>query len=37
VLSQADGVTWIEFSLPSGAFATEVLTQAGVALPTDRA
>ena len=37
VLNQADGITWLEFTLPSGAFATEVLTQAGVELPTDRA
>lgn len=29
-------VTWVEFSLPAGAFATEVLLQAGVALPDKR-
>lgn len=29
-------VTWVELSLPSGAFATEVLTQAGITLPADR-
>lgn len=29
-------VTWIDFALPSGAFATEVLLQAGVQLPADR-
>jgi tRNA pseudouridine13 synthase len=27
---QASGVTWLEFALPPGAFATEVLTQCGV-------
>lgn len=34
----ADGdMTWVEFALPAGAFATEVLAQAGVTLPGDRA
>ena len=30
------GITWVEFGLPSGGYATEVLTQVGVALPLDR-
>lgn len=29
-------VTWIEFALPSGGYATEVLLQAGIAIPADR-
>jgi len=29
-------VVWVEFALPSGSFATEVLTQAGVEIPSDR-
>lgn len=34
---KADGdLTWVAFALPSGSFATEVLTQAGVELPSDR-
>ncbi len=34
---QMDGDTaWVSFALPSGAFATEVLLQAGVQLPVDR-
>lgn len=28
--------TWVAFGLPSGGYATEVLTQAGVSLPEDR-
>jgi tRNA pseudouridine13 synthase len=33
----SDGpITWLDFALPAGAFATEVLLQAGVQLPTDR-
>ncbi|MEK7416048.1 MAG: tRNA pseudouridine(13) synthase TruD [Planctomycetota bacterium] len=35
-VEQIDGVTWVTFTLPSGAFATEALQQAGVTLPTDR-
>ena len=30
------GTTWVSFGLPSGGYATEVLTQAGVSLPDDR-
>jgi tRNA pseudouridine13 synthase len=30
------GVTWVEFSLASGGYATEVLNQVGVAIPADR-
>lgn len=34
---QVEGATvWVSFALPSGAFATEVLLQAGVQLPVDR-
>ena len=33
-LAKKGDVTWVESSLPAGAFATEVLNQAGVALPT---
>ena len=34
---RSDGdITWVEFALPAGAFATEVLLQAGVQLPSDR-
>jgi tRNA pseudouridine13 synthase len=29
--ADSEGVTWLEFALPPGAFATEVLTQCGVA------
>jgi hypothetical protein len=29
-------VTWIEFGLPSGGYATEVLSQSGIAIPPDR-
>lgn len=29
-------ITWVEFGLPSGGYATEVLTQVGVTLPLDR-
>jgi len=33
----ADGApTWLEFSLPSGAYATEVLAQLGITVPEDR-
>ena len=33
----ADGeVTWVEFALPSGSYATSVLEQVGVAIPADR-
>jgi len=35
-VTAADGVTWVEFALPAGAFATEVLLQAGVELPEKR-
>lgn len=35
-VEQLDGVTWVDLSLPSGAFATEVLTQVGITLPVDR-
>jgi tRNA pseudouridine13 synthase len=31
-----EGLTWVEFALPSGGYATEVLAQVGVALPADR-
>ena len=31
-----DDVTWIEFGLPSGGYATEVLSQVGIAIPADR-
>jgi len=31
-----DAVTWVAFGLPSGSYATEVLTQVGVAIPDDR-
>jgi tRNA(Glu) U13 pseudouridine synthase TruD len=27
---------WIEFALPSGCYATEVLSQVGIAIPADR-
>ncbi len=36
VIPGPDGVVWVEFALPSGSFATEVLAQVGVALPSDR-
>jgi len=36
VSTGTDGVTWVDFALPAGSFATEVLTQVGVVLPTDR-
>lgn len=36
VLEVVDDVTWLEFSLPSGGYATEVLAQAGIAVPADR-
>lgn len=36
VVKPDGAITWVEFSLPSGGYATEVLTQAGVALPADR-
>ena len=29
-------IVWVEFALPSGSFATEVLAQAGVEIPSDR-
>jgi tRNA pseudouridine13 synthase len=32
----ADGITWLSFALPSGGYATEVLAQAGIAIPADR-
>jgi tRNA(Glu) U13 pseudouridine synthase TruD len=32
----AGQVTWVELSLPAGAFATEALTQVGITLPADR-
>lgn len=32
----ANGITWVAFGLPSGSYATEVLTQVGVAIPEDR-
>ena len=33
----ADGdLTWVEFALPSGSYATSVLEQVGVTIPTDR-
>ncbi len=35
-LAEAEGVTWLSFALPAGAYATEVLTQAGVSIPEDR-
>lgn len=35
-LEPSGAVTWLELSLPAGAFATEVLLQAGVDLPEDR-
>ena len=31
-----DGVTWVEFGLPSGTYATGVLEQVGIAVPSDR-
>lgn len=36
VLTANGAVTWLELALPSGGYATEVLTQVGVALPEDR-
>lgn len=36
-ISVDGAVTWVEFALPAGTFATEVLLQAGVQLPADRA
>ncbi|MBA2479449.1 MAG: tRNA pseudouridine(13) synthase TruD [Planctomycetes bacterium] len=36
ILSESDGTTWLEFSLGSGSYATEVLAQAGISVPTDR-
>jgi tRNA pseudouridine13 synthase len=36
VVTPGEGVTWVAFALPSGSFATEVLSQAGVELPSDR-
>lgn len=35
-VSVADGITWLELALPSGAYATEALAQLGVAVPADR-
>ena len=36
VIEQVGDVTWLEFGLPSGGYATEVLTQAGIAVPANR-
>ncbi len=36
VVSAAGDVTWVEFALPSGSYATTVLEQVGVAIPADR-
>jgi tRNA pseudouridine13 synthase len=35
-LERGGEVLWIEFGLPSGVYATEVLAQAGVSVPADR-
>jgi tRNA pseudouridine13 synthase len=37
VLTTRDGATWLEFALPSGAYATEVLGAVGIAVPERRA
>jgi tRNA(Glu) U13 pseudouridine synthase TruD len=36
VLTQDGAVTWLEFALPPGAYATELLEQCEVSVPTDR-
>jgi tRNA pseudouridine13 synthase len=36
VIEVIGDVTWLEFGLPSGGYATEVLAQAGIAVPADR-
>ena len=34
---EPDGdVTWLEFALPAGSYATEVLAQSGIRVPEDR-
>jgi tRNA pseudouridine13 synthase len=35
-VGSADAASWLEFSLPSGAYATEVLAQLGIQVPEDR-
>lgn len=36
VVQATDGITWIEFGLPAGGYATEVLAQVGITTPLDR-